>query len=134
MKLNPKLAAFVFWLLTFQFLAADGYGTAFFITADGYLITNHHVIDEAESVQIRFNENWISVNVVRTDAVNDIAVLKARGKDYPVIPLNFDADARPGDSVFTIGFPDPGVLGFAAKTTKGEISSLSGIKDDPRFI
>lgn len=114
-------------------LRADYYGTGFFISPDGHLVTNAHVVEGEGKASIRFKEEWIPAKVVREDPANDIAILAADGEDYPTVPLQSIADVRPGDETFTIGFPDPAVLGFAPKTTRGEVSALSGIKDDVRY-
>lgn len=112
--------------------AGESYGTGFFINGNGYLITNHHAIQGAGKIEILIQGAWQGARVVQTDAINDLAVLKASGVNFPSIGLEFSPDVRPGDPAFTIGFPDPSVMGFSPKTTRGEISSISGLKDDIR--
>jgi S1-C subfamily serine protease len=114
-------------------VSADSYGTGFFVSPDGYLVTNHHVIDGSSVFAVRFEERWIPARVIRKDAVNDLAILKADGAAFPVIPLQFGASVQSGDEAFTVGFPDPVVLGFSAKTTKGTISAMTGPEDDVRY-
>ena len=62
---------------------------------------------------------------------NDLAVLKVDGK-FAALPVVSSRKVGLGDEVFTIGFPQIGVQGISAKYTKGNISSLTGVKDDPR--
>ncbi len=108
-------------------------GTGFFITDDGYLISNFHVVKDAARVQLRTGAGLIPAKVVRTDAANDIALLKVEGK-FSCLPIAPSKSAGLGDSVFTLGFPDPALQGFAPKLAKGEIASLSGAADDARYF
>ena len=67
------------------------------------------------------------------DAANDLALLKADGKFSP-LPISSSRSAQLGGTVATVGFPDIGLQGFAPKLAKGEIASLSGAGDDPRYF
>jgi len=75
----------------------------------------------------------ISAKVVKVDAANDLALLKADGKFTP-LPVATSRTARLGNTVATVGFPNVGLQGFAPKLAKGEIASLSGASDDPRYF
>jgi S1-C subfamily serine protease len=108
-------------------------GTGFLITADGYLITNHHVVKGAAQIRVLTLAGRIPAKVVKVDAANDLALLKAEGTFSPV-PVATSRTVRLGGTVATVGFPDPGLQGFAPKLAKGEIASLSGPQDDPRFF
>jgi S1-C subfamily serine protease len=108
-------------------------GTGFFITADGYLISNYHVVKDATQVRLVTSTGLISAKVVQVDAANDFALLKAEGRFAP-LPISPSRTAHLGSTVATVGFPNIGLQGFAPKLTKGEISSLSGIQDDPRYF
>lgn len=112
-------------------LVRAGNGSGFFITTDGYFVTNYHVVDGASAVAIKVDDGLVQAKVVKTDATNDIAVLKVEGK-YPCLPLGEDLQTRPGEEVFTIGFPMTDVMGEAPKTTLGTVSALTGINDDAR--
>jgi S1-C subfamily serine protease len=70
--------------------------------------------------------------VVKIDATNDVALLKCTGNNFTPLPIAPSKAARAGTSVFTVGFPNIQIQGFDPKLTKGEISSLTGFKDDPR--
>ena len=91
--------------------AADGTGTGFFITGDGLLLTNHHVIDGAKEVFVRRGEDLFEAKVIKQSKENDIAVLKlAGGAPEGIVPLPLSRDTstvRRLDRVFTFGFPDP---------------------------
>ncbi len=108
-------------------------GTAFFITDDGYLISNNHVVKGATNVRLVTSAGLIDVKVVRVDAAIDLALLKAEGK-FSSLPISPSRSAQLGSTVATIGFPNIGLQGFAPKLAKGEIASLSGSQDDPRYF
>lgn len=108
-----------------------GSGSGFFITSDGYFVTNNHVVEEADSVAVKFGDAVIPARVIKTDATNDIAILKLDGT-FPCLPLGEDLQTRPGEDVFTVGFPMTDVMGEAPKTTLGTVSAITGVEDDPR--
>jgi S1-C subfamily serine protease len=108
-------------------------GTGFFVTDDGYLVTCQHVVHGAISFHVKTASGSIRATLVTNDAGLDIALLKVSGS-YPALPLDTEAQVKLGDSVFTIGFPNTDLQGVAPKLTRGEISSLSGIRDNPRYF
>lgn len=106
-------------------------GTAFFISDDGYLLSNFHVVKGASRVTVQTSSGPLPATVVKTDPVNDIALLKVSGS-FRALPLAASREGKLGDSVFTVGYPNIKLQGIEPKLTKGEISSLSGALDDPR--
>lgn len=108
-------------------------GTGFFVTSDGYIITASHVIHDATRVEINTKTGKVRAKIIRTDPANDIAILKVEGQ-FAAVPLENSKTVKLGDVITTIGFPNPGIQGFSPKLTKGEISSLFGIQDDPRHF
>ena len=108
-------------------------GTGFFITDDGYLISNYHVVKDATKVRLLTSAGLIDAKVVQVDAANDLALLKADGRFAP-LPIAASRTGHLGGTVATVGFPDIGLQGFAPKLAKGEIASLSGAGDDPRYF
>jgi S1-C subfamily serine protease len=107
--------------------------TGFFITEDGYLITNNHVVKDATKVRLVTSAGTIDAKVVQVDAANDLALLKASGRFAP-LPIAASRTVNLGGTVATVGFPNIGLQGFAPKLAKGEIASLSGAGDDPRYF
>ena len=106
-------------------------GSGFFITTDGYFVTNEHVVESAKTVAIRAaNGKTYPAVVVRVDSSNDIAILKAEGT-FRALPVQASQNVRRGDKVFTLGFPNTDVQGVEPKYTEGVISSLTGIRDEP---
>ena len=108
-------------------------GTGFFITDDGYLISNNHVVEDGTEIRLVTSERVILAKVVKIDTANDLALLKAEGKFSP-LPIVASKSAHLGNSVVTVGFPDPGLQGFAPKFARGEIAALSGAADDPKYF
>lgn len=105
-------------------------GSGFFITEDGYLISNNHVIKKSKSIKIKTKAGVFSAEVVKTDPEVDLALLKTTGKFKP-LAISKQTKVQVGDAVFTIGFPNIDIQGVEPKYTDGKISSLSGFQDDP---
>ena len=108
-------------------------GTGFFITNDGYFITNQHVAGEGVTVRVLTAANTIPARVVKVDKANDLALLKVDGA-FTALPVVASRGARLGATVATVGFPNIGLQGFAPKLAKGEIASLAGAQDDARHF
>src|ERR1039458_9365426 len=98
-------------------------GTGFFITADGYLVSNCHVVKDVAKVRLVTDAGFLDATVVKVDAANDLALLKAVGAFKP-LPIAASRTVKLGGTVATVGFPDIGLQGFAPKLAKGEIASL----------
>jgi len=97
------------------------------------LITNDHVVKDATQVRLLTGAGLIDATVVKVDAANDLALLKAVGRFAPV-PVAASRGAKLGGTVATVGFPNIGMQGFSPKLAKGEIASLSGAADDVRYF
>ena len=108
-------------------------GSGFFITDDGYLITNAHVAGEGATVRILTAKGLISAKVVKVDKANDLALLKVEGR-FASLPIVASRAVKLGNTVATVGFPNIGLQGFAPKLAKGDIASLSGAGDDARYF
>ncbi len=108
-------------------------GTGFFITDDGYFVTNQHVAGEGATVRIVTAAGAISAKVVKVDKANDLTLLKAEGK-FVALPVAASRGVRLGATVATVGFPNIGLQGFSPKLAKGEIGSLAGARDDARHF
>jgi S1-C subfamily serine protease len=105
-------------------------GSGFFVSADGYLVTNNHVVRNAHRVKVKTSAGVFLAQIVEVDGTNDLALLKIAGQYRPLhVSTN---DVQLGDAVFTIGFPAIDLQGMQPKYTDGKISSLMGIKDDPK--
>jgi S1-C subfamily serine protease len=106
-------------------------GSGFFVTKDGYLVTNHHVVKDAGSIEVKYQGAVLPAKVVKVDKENDLAVLKVEGRNFQPLALSRNDSADLGEAVFTIGFPNIQMQGVEPKYTDGKISSLKGMQDDP---
>ena len=84
-------------------------------------------------VRLLTGAGLIDATVVKMDAANDLALLKADGRFTP-LPVVASRGVKLGGTVATVGFPDIGLQGFSPKLAKGEIASLSGVQDDARYF
>jgi uncharacterized protein len=109
-------------------------GTGFSITADGFILTAYHVVKGAARIQIWTHNGLSPAKLVRFDAANDIALLKAEGHRYAALAVRSSRNVKVGEQVFTLGFPNVQFQGTAAKYTQGDINCLSGFADDPRLF
>jgi TPR repeat protein len=107
--------------------------TGFFITEDGFSVTNEHVVRDASQICLVTSTGNFPARVVKVDKPNDIALLKAEGRFAP-LPIASSRAVKLGGMVATVGFPNIGLQGFAPKLAKGEIASLSGVQDDARYF
>ncbi len=109
-----------------------GTGTGFFVTRDGYILTCYHVVKKAGSVRIILGDKTYAADIEQIDSRNDLALLKIPGV-FPALAFSPARSAKLGESIFTIGYPNPVMQGHNAKFTRGEINGLTGYKDDPRL-
>ncbi len=111
-----------------------GTGTGFFITANGHLLTNHHVVEGHSKIEVRVADRYLPAKVLKYDATNDIALLHVEAASPHWLSLGDHGDVGLAKEVFTVGFPQVTMQGTAAKFTEGSVSSLSGLGDDIRFF
>ncbi|MFI7935067.1 trypsin-like peptidase domain-containing protein, partial [Acinetobacter baumannii] len=98
------------------------YGSAFFISKDGYLLTNHHVIENASRISITLNDRReIDATVVGSDERTDVALLKVNGTNYPALRVGNVDRLRVGEPVLAIGSP----FGFDYSASAGIVSAKS---------
>jgi TPR repeat protein len=110
-----------------------GTGTGFFIASQGYVVTSAHVVAAGTDYQVLTKNGTLHAALIRIDAANDLAVLKIEAASEP-LPIAPSRGVKLGASVATVGFPNPGLQGFSPKLSKGEIASLAGPQDDPRYF
>jgi len=96
------------------------YGSAFFISKDGYLLTNHHVVEDASKVTIMFNDRReLDATVVGSDERTDVALLKVNGTNFPSLRAGNVDQLRVGEPVLAIGSP----FGFDYSASAGIVSA-----------
>jgi Do/DeqQ family serine protease len=98
----------------------SGLGSGVIISTDGYILTNHHVVDGAEQIKVDLNDGrTLDAKVVGLDPPSDLAVLKIDATNLPVLALGDSDKVRVGDVVLAIGNP----LGIGQTVTMGIISA-----------
>lgn len=98
------------------------YGTGFFVTKDGYMITNNHVIEGADKITVTLNDRReLDATLVGTDERSDVAVLKIAGNNFPALPIGDSNALKVGEPVLAIGSP----FGFDYSASAGIVSAKS---------
>lgn len=112
-------------------------GTGFALK-DGYIVTNYHVIEGANSITIQgvngnFNIQY-NTSIVGTDKINDLALLKVTDptfKGFGIIPYSISSViSEVGEEIFVLGYPLTSTMGDEIKLTTGVISSKTGFQGD----
>jgi serine protease Do len=100
---------------------AESIGSGFIISADGYILTNNHVVDHADTVTVRLSDRReLTAKVIGTDPQYDIALLKVNAGNLPVVTIGDSHTLKPGQWVVAIGSP----FGFDHSVTQGIVSAV----------
>lgn len=98
----------------------EGSGSGVIITEDGYIVTNNHVVDKAEKVEVTLNDNRnFSAKVVGTDPSTDLALLKIEEKGLPFVTYGNSDEVRIGEWVLAVGNP----FNLTSTVTAGIVSA-----------
>ena len=113
----------------------QGQGSGFIVSKDGYILTNHHVVGEADRITVTLADNReFEAELIGADAKSDVAVVKIKGDDFPVLPIGDSDRLAVGEWVIAIGNP----FGLTHTVTVGVVSakgrSHMGITDYEDFI
>src|SRR5438874_2937470 len=107
----------------------EGVGSGVIINPDGYILTNHHVVDGAMEIKVELTDNrTFTAKLVGSDPPSDLAVLKIDAKDLPTLALGDSDKVRVGDPVLALGNP----LGIGQTVTSGIVSAkgrATGLSD-----
>ena len=97
-----------------------GFGSGVIISKDGYIVTNNHVIDGADEIVVKLNDNReFKGRVIGTDPNSDLALVKIEGDDFPTVPIG-DSDAlKVGEWVLAVGNP----FNLTSTVTAGIVSA-----------
>ena len=99
-----------------------GTGSGFIISADGLILTNHHVVDGADEIKVRLTDNReFTGKVLGSDAKTDIAVVKIEAKDLPYLTMGNSDELKVGEWVAAVGSP----FGLDNTVTSGIVSAKS---------
>lgn len=97
-----------------------GLGSGVILSADGYIVTNNHVIDGAERLEVTLNDNQsFNATVIGADPSTDLALIKIDAKDLPVIPIGDSDNLKIGEWVLAVGNP----FGLTSTVTAGIVSA-----------
>lgn len=108
-----------------------GMGSGFIVSADGVILTNAHVVDDASVVRVKLTDKReFDARVIGIDKPTDVAVLKIDAHDLPTVPLGNPAQTRVGDWVLAIGAP----FGFENTVTAGIVSAKSRSLPDEGYV
>lgn len=113
-------------------VSTNSYGTGFFISNNGHLITNSHVVEDCKSVRIKIpRTSWASADLIVQRKDLDLALLKATVKNVPaIVKIRSSSSVRIGDDAIAFGFPLVDALSADGSLATGTISSLAGLRGD----
>ena len=99
-----------------------GFGSGVIISKDGYIVTNNHVIEGADEISVKLNDNReFKGRVIGTDPSTDLALVKIEGDDFPTIPVGDSEALKVGEWVLAVGNP----FNLTSTVTAGIVSAKS---------
>ena len=116
----------------------QGEGSGFIVSADGYILTNAHVVADADEVTVRMTDRReYPAKVIGLDRRTDVAVIKIEGKNLPVVRMGDPSKLRPGEWVLAIGSPftfensvTAGIVSATGRSMPGEDGLVPFIQTD----
>lgn len=97
-----------------------GFGSGVIISKDGYIVTNNHVIEGADEIEVKLNDNReYKGKLIGTDPNTDLALVKIEGDDFPIIPIGDSEALRVGEWVLAVGNP----FNLTSTVTAGIVSA-----------
>jgi Do/DeqQ family serine protease len=101
-------------------LLPSGTGSGVIVSPDGYILTNNHVVDGAEKIEVEVaDKRVLEARLIGADPPSDLAVIKVEGSNFPTIPFGDSSQVQVGDLVLAVGNP----LGIGQTVTMGIISA-----------
>jgi S1-C subfamily serine protease len=109
-------------------------GTGFFVSSQGHILTNHHVVENCNSISVALNgEVSQSARLVTHDSKNDLALLTTTGFK-PSAVATMRLGVRLGENIFVYGFPLSGLLASSGNFTTGSVTATAGLGDDTTML
>ncbi len=97
-----------------------GYGSGVILSPDGYIVTNNHVIDGADVIDVTLNDSRkFQATVVGSDPNSDLALIKIEGDEFPVVPMGNSDELKLGEWVLAVGNP----FNLTSTVTAGVVSA-----------
>jgi S1-C subfamily serine protease len=113
----------------------DATGSGFVVSADGYIVTNRHVVASCRTVTVKADSSTsVTARIVALHPRDDLAVIRADAIFDTTAGFRVGAPIRPGDDVVAVGFPLAGLLADEASVTTGSVSALAGIHNNPAVL
>lgn len=98
----------------------EGSGSGVIISSDGYIVTNNHVVSEADEILVKLNDNReFKARIIGTDEQTDLALVKIEGKDLPTLPIGNSDELKLGEWVLAVGNP----FNLTSTVTAGIVSA-----------
>ena len=104
-------------------------GTGFFVSMQGDIITNHHVIEGCDAIKVSYGGKEIKANTLAVDKMNDLAIIKSNINPKSVYSVA-NQDAGLLEDVIIAGYPLGKKVSAAIKTSKGSVTALAGYGDN----
>ena len=109
----------------------QGAGSGFIIESNGYIITNHHVVDGADEIIIRMaDRREFKAELIGSDPLSDVALLKVDAEDLPTLKMGNSEDLKRGEWVVAIGSP----FNFDQSVTAGIVSAKGRSTNQQRYV
>ncbi len=106
-------------------------GTGFIVSPDGYIVTNHHVVADAQEIVVRFSDRKeLVAKVIGSDERTDVALIKVEAKGLQTVNLGQSSKLKVGEWVLAIGSP----FGFEATVTQGIVSAKERTLPDDTYV
>jgi S1-C subfamily serine protease len=101
----------------------------------GEILTNSHVVENCENITVQFSSGgWNPATLVARDQRNDVAVIRVKTPFSSIATFRDGAPIRAGDTVVALGYPLSGLLSSNANLSVGNVSALTGLGDDSRYL
>jgi len=114
---------------------SKSFGTGFIVSPDGFVLTAYHVVENAKSIKVVFQDGRsFETSIQQSSKSTDLAVLRVSALTPNYLPLVPTKTSKVGEPIFTMGFPVEEILGKEPKFTDGTISALSGIGGEATFF
>jgi len=111
-----------------------GYGSGVILSKDGYIVTNNHVIEKADEIEVTLNDGRVfTATLVGADENTDLALVKIEGDEFPIVPIGNSDDLKLGEWVLAVGNP----FNLESTVTAGVVSAKArkiGIYDSKESI
>jgi S1-C subfamily serine protease len=113
---------------TSKVIAASS-GTGFFVSTNGHIVTNYHVIDSCNDVKAHYKGKIVNTDILYNDRTNDLSIIKANLKPNKVFSIS-NEDVSLLEDIIVAGYPLGKEISASIKTFKGSVTALSGYGDN----